>query len=340
MAYEIACNTFLSQANSGVISEKPSNELFILDRTGSEEIRKKNTKQLKPLKADEIIAARASAIPGIDSRKRKLLSQDNATVKRQKKNTYVSNAEIQRLKSVAAGQVPESVSIEAGADHDPWEIVVKEHDPRFSFLDEKQPIRLPSTTTRKPIPLTSSGRAVASVKTPDPGKSYNPLFDDWNNLVSRTGEKEVKAERRRLLEAKEEALREAKALAEAARVEATVDAEYESAWDSEWEGIKSEAEEQSHLSKKRPERKTPTERKKLEKRKVQERLAKHEKAMKSREEQQARIRSIAKEVKQIEAARALQRTVMAEYSSDDSADDEDLRRVGKRKTRYIYNSFS
>ena len=223
------------------------------------------------------------------------------------------------------------------ADHDPWAVQPPPKDPRFSFIPDKQPIREPSTVKHESISLAASGKPVAAVRKPNAGKSYNPAFEDWQNLLAREGEKEIEAERKRLREAKEEAERMEKALAEAARPEPVSDEEYESAWESEWEGIESEGEGQAWLNKKRPERKTQAERNKIKKRKEAERKEKWEKQMKKRDEQQQRIKEIAKELSRKEAARAQEQQQVAstaQASSGDETDDEDntLRRRKFGKT--------
>lgn len=52
----------------GIIAEKPSQSLFTLDTTGSDNIRK-SSKISKPLKADEVLATR-SAVPALSTHKR------------------------------------------------------------------------------------------------------------------------------------------------------------------------------------------------------------------------------------------------------------------------------
>ncbi|PNS18359.1 hypothetical protein CAC42_6176 [Sphaceloma murrayae] len=313
--------------HGGIISEKPSDELFILDTTGSEEIQKTHLKDAKLLRADEIIAARASAIPALEGgKKRKSTLAAELPAKRSKGNTYVPHAEVQRLRASAAGGEERKTIVQEGVEHDPWAVVPKVEDPRFSFLKEKKPKREPETLKHKPVSLVASGKPVAAVKKPDAGKSYNPAFEDWQSLIAKEGEKEVEAERKRLQQAREEADKMEKALAEAARPDPVSDDEYESAWESEWEGIQSGKEdEEDSLMKKRPERKTQADRNKIKRRKEKERAEKHAEAMRKRDEQQSRIREIAKEVKRKEAQRKAQLATIAQDSSD-SDDDEVLRR--------------
>ncbi|KAK4931142.1 hypothetical protein LTR28_011592, partial [Elasticomyces elasticus] len=206
-------------------------------------------------------------------------------------------------------------------------------DPRFSFLEEKQPVKAPATLKEQPISQTVSGRAVPAVPKPNAGRSYNPDFTAWDELVTREGDKEVEAERKRLADARADEERTNAALAEAARPEPSSDndAEYESAWESEWEGIQSEAEAEANLKKKRPERKTQADRNKLKRRKEAERTALHEKQMKRREEQQKRIREISKAVAKEEMARRGRLVDLQTVTGADSSADEDEEEVLRRR---------
>ncbi|KAK4981501.1 hypothetical protein LTR66_009935 [Elasticomyces elasticus] len=319
----------------GVIAEKDSSLLFTTDATGSSTIRDAVAKKHKSLKADEILATR-SAIPAIDSRKRK--TADGIVVsssKRSKNGTYVPHKELQRLKNIAFGGDAKQIEVvlAENVDHDPWAVQPPKQDPRFSFLEEKQPVKAPATLKEQPISQTVSGRAVPAVPKPNAGRSYNPDFTAWDELVTREGDKEVEAERKRLADAQADEARTNAALAEAARPEPSSDndAEYESAWESEWEGIQSEAEAEANLKKKRPERKTQADRNKLKRRKEAERTALHEKQMKRREEQQKRIREISKAVAKEEMARRGQLAALQTVTGADSSADEDEEEVLRRR---------
>jgi len=309
-----------------------------------QEYQKKN----RILKVDEIIAARNSAIPAIDSRKRKANEVLITTGgKRNKSSDYVTHKELQRLKAVAFGgdTVSKDVVVAEQPTHDLWTYQPPSElqDPKYSFLEEKQPVREPASRRQAPMSLAASGKPFAAVKKPDAGKSYNPRFEDWEALVARAGEKEVDVELRRRRDAAAEAERMEKALAEAAKVEALEaaqgDEEYESAWESEWEGIQSEKEGDAAqgdetaevLKKKRNKEKTKAERNRIQRRKEEERKAKWEAAMKKRDQQALRIRQIAKEVQAKELERS-QSNLKAIDSSDESGDEEILRRRKFGKT--------
>ncbi|KAF4310977.1 tumor suppressor protein [Botryosphaeria dothidea] len=318
----------------GVVAEKASDELFAVDTAGSAEIKKDIQKRHKPLKADEILAQR-SAVPAVDSRKRSSSKVTNGVIepssKRNKIGNYVSHKELQRLKKKAYGgdgAEKDVVQADGTATHDPWAAEDKKQDPRFSFLPEKKPIREPETLKHAPVALLANGKTVPAVKKPEGGKSYNPTFEEWNELLTREGEKEVEAEKKRLKEAEEERLREERAAAAAAESDPESDAN-ESAWESEWEGIQSEAED-SYLKQKRPERKTPQQRNKAKRRKEAERQAKWEAQMKKKQQQEEKIKQLAKDVEEKDKLKAEQALVKKdEESSEDEEEVLRRRKFGK-----------
>ncbi|KAF2816234.1 P60-like protein [Mytilinidion resinicola] len=316
----------------GVISEKPSSELFSLDTTGSAEIQK-TYKTGKPLKADEIIAAR-SAIPAVSMRKRPAPRTTDGIIAPEGKKPRISNKEYDRLRAIAYGgdQVQKDVVRLEGATHDPWAAEEKVQDPKFSFLEEKKAKREPVTLKRAPVSLVASGKAVPAVKKPEAGKSYNPNFEDWKGVLKREGDKEVEAEKKRLQKAEIERERQERIMAIAAEPDLVSD-DGESAWESEWEGFQSEVEEDL-LKKKRPERKTQPERNKMKRRKEAERLALHEAKSRERDRQHAQIKAVAKAVKVQEKAKEAAQALVV-VGEDDSSDegDEVLRRKSLGKAR-------
>ncbi|KAF2273580.1 p60 domain-containing protein [Westerdykella ornata] len=309
----------------GVIAEKTSAELFAVDTTGSTAIQKQVAKRHpKPLKVDEILAQR-SAVPAVSTRKR---LSDFETASKSKKRK-VSRKELDKLRAIAYGgdQVKKDVVQTGDApDHDPWAVQEEKKDPKFSFLEEKKPKKEPVTLKHAPISLAKNGKALPAVRKPEAGKSYNPLLEDWANLIEREGAKEVEAEKKRLAEAREEAERIERAL-KAAEEEEKEDDDAESAWESEWEGF---SEDDGTVKKKRPERKTQAQRNKIKRRKEAERKALHEAKMKEKERQAERIKELAKSVEEKEKARAAAAQVALIAKEDLSSDEaeEVLRRKG------------
>jgi len=311
--------------HGAVIAEQPSDALFATDLLGDSEIAKKQQGK-KLLKADEILARR-SAVPGLDGRKRKAEEIAAPTTgKKYKRGDYVSHKELQRLKTVA-DNAQGGVKLDENVDHDPWAAVVVEKDERLNYLDDVPAKKAPETLKQAPIPLSANGKPIPSVRRPAAGKSYNPLVTDWSLLLETEGAAAVEAEKARLAHEAEIAEREARALAEAEKVEKAdrddYGTDYESAWESEWEGFRSGAEEDDetvHVVK-QAKRKTPSERNKIKARKEREAREVWERKQKVREEQERRIKQIAREMSARDKARRGVVTIAAEHASSDSSDD-------------------
>jgi nucleolar protein 53 len=314
----------VTECCSGVIAEKPSEELFQVDTTGSAAIQKAYNKKHKALKADEILAQR-SAVPSVSSKKR---LSDFSEEKRRKK-ARISNKEYDRLRQVAYGgdQVQKDV-VESGAvaDHDPWAVQETKKQPEFSFLEKKWKKVEPETLKQAPVSLLKSGKAVPAVRKPAGGKSYNPDFNEWQDLVQREGDKAVEAEKKRLQEAREEAERLERILA----AQSDESDGNESTWESEWEGFSEE--EDNAAKSKRPERKTPAQRNRINRRKAAESQAKHDKKMniKAKEQQMQRIKELTKSVAEKEKAQAELRE-MVPVQQDEPSSDDDANEVLRKK---------
>ncbi|KIN00244.1 hypothetical protein OIDMADRAFT_124316 [Oidiodendron maius Zn] len=314
----------------GVIAEKDSSELFMLDTAGDASIAKKLLKSSKPLRADEIIARR-SAVPAVSLRKRSGdKTTDGIIQPKRQRSSYVSHRELARLRKVADGRQEESSIEVTEASFDPWDTKRDEEeakqDPRYSFLEKAKKKRAPVTLKHKPISLAASGKAIPAVKKPDGGYSYNPIYTDYEERFLAEGEKELVAEQKRLAAAEEERVKleaAAKSAAEAEEAEARAElSEWEE--DSAWEGFESGTED-IRLSAKRAERKTPAQRNRIKRRKEEERKAKMAANIKKKNEQAAQVKKIAKAVAEKEQLRALIRLKQNEDSSSEG-DDMELRR--------------
>lgn len=316
--------------DGGIIAEKDSADLFTTDVAGDAEVARKQASQ-KLLKADEILAQR-SAIPAIPKRKRK----DEVTVfegsgpggKKRKNGEYVSHKDLRRLKMIADGAAIGMQLEGEKAEHDPWGAVSVDpvQEEKFSFLEKKKAKVAPKTLGQAPNAITKDGKAVASVRKPEAGKSYNPNVVDWTALFEREGAAAVEKEKERLrLEAEVEAREEA-ALEEARRVEeAEKEAfatDYESAWESEWEGIQSGGEGNVVHTKKMQKRKTPAERNKIKARKEREQREKWEKKQKIRAEEEKHIKKIARELSENDRANRPGTLVKADEGASDSSSDD------------------
>jgi nucleolar protein 53 len=306
----------------GVIAEKQSTELFVLDTIGSQDIKRAYHKVHKPLKADQILAQR-SKVAAVDTRKRAGVTDGvlESNTKRRKVNG-VKPAEYERLRRRAYGgeAVPKDI-IESGEvpEKDPWAATVEKHDPRFSFLPKAKPVKAPKTLKEAPISLLEGRKKMPAVVKPKPGISYNPDVEDWSQLLIEEGEKEVSSARKRLEEAKLE--REKLARIAAARDERE---DMQTEDESAWEGFESEYDEVEVHSTRMPRRKTQAERNKIKRRKEAKQEEKHLAAMKKKAEQEKRIQEILKEAAANEVLVKPQTVEM--QSSDDEIDERALRR--------------
>ncbi len=271
--------------HGGPIAEKRSEDLFVVDVAGSDDIKKKH-KLSKPLKADQILAER-SAVPAVDGRKRARSNLGDGiyepSSKRQRKD-WVSKKEVQRLKESLSKQsylATDQVEDETGAGFDLWDLMLAEPasiTPQDEYLPKPKPKVAPQSIRQPPTALTAIGKPVKAIQTPDAGKSYNPAFEDWDDLLNREGAKETSAEQARRQAAQAEAEKEARL----ATIAAAVDKEGQSDYESAWSGFDTENEEEM-LRKKRPQRKTPAQRNKIKRRQKMEQLARHEAASKAKQ---------------------------------------------------------
>ncbi|KAJ5770083.1 uncharacterized protein N7511_002134 [Penicillium nucicola] len=310
-----------AEIKGGLVSEKPSDELFTLDTTGSEDVRKSYAKKHKALKADEILAQR-SMIPALDGRKRVNPNITDGVIEpktKKVKNDWVSRKDYLRLKQVAKDNNPEQKT--ATEIYDPWaeeaEPSTTYDDPRFDFLTKPKAKVEPVTLKHAPISLAANGKRIPAVKTPHAGTSYNPVFEDWDKLLETHGAEAVEAEKKRVAEEAKEAEKQRKI--EEARND---DGEVKSDDESAWEGFESEFEKPEWLNKKRPERKSKTQRNKVNRRKEAERKAKWEAAMIKRDAQAEHIAKIAEQVKQ----RELERENQSDADDSEEGDETVLRR--------------
>ncbi|KAI1437979.1 ribosome biogenesis protein Nop53/GLTSCR2 [Xylaria sp. CBS 124048] len=319
--------------HGGVIAERPSNELFTLDTTGDAAIRKRFPNLTsKRLKADEIIAARNSAIPAVPMRKRPGdKTTDGLIPAKRPRREYVTVKELSRLRDVADGHHESTVEI-ADASYDPWAVVPQPATTDMVKDKRNDKVKAPKSLPQKSISLLASGKAVPAVPKPAGGYSYNPKFEDYEARYTEEGIKAVKAEQIRLAQEEAERVKAEAAARSAAEAEAAEARAELSEWDedSEWEGLQSAGEELRPTVKKQK-RKTPAERNKVVRRKNEERRLKHDAKTKLRKEELERIKQIAKEV--AEREQTLAAAQAEESDSSLASNDEVLRRkqLGKMK---------
>ncbi|KAI1775709.1 P60-like protein [Hypoxylon cercidicola] len=318
----------------GVLAEKPSEELFFVDTVGDASIPKRFPKHTsKPLKADEIIAAR-SAVPSVSLRKRPGdKTTDGIIPAKRPRREYVTQKELRRLRKVADGHHDTTVEV-PDASYDPWGAVTHV-ETETTLVDKRDETKkAPKSFSKKPLSLLASGKTPKAVAKPTGGYSYNPDFTDYEARYTEESNKVVEAERKRLEAEEAERLKKEAAARSAAEAEAAEARAELSEWDedSEWEGFQSGGEELK-VGAKRPERKTKAQRNRIQRRKEEERRLRHEAKTKVRRAQMEEIKRIAKEISErdLERALALANAEQSESSADDN--DEALRRrqLGKLK---------
>ena len=321
-------------AFSGIIAEKPSEALFTLDITGSKSLPKSHNQRHKPLRADEILAQR-SAVSALDTRVRARADGIFEPSNKRRKSNGVSHQEYECLREIAYGGKAvrkDIVKTDGTPDYDPWAVSSDEdvkHDPLFSYLEKPKPVKAPRTLKTAPISLTANRKELPAITTPKPGTSYNPVFQDWDKLLTEEGQREVEAERKRLHEQEEEDDKADKILT----AEDGADGFFMED-ESMWEGFESEYEGQHWMAAKRPERKTPFEKKKTKRRKQAERQAKWDMQMKRRAMQSQQIREIAKRVNQESKAR-VSKELTRDESKSEEVDDRTLRRRKLGRAPYV-----
>jgi nucleolar protein 53 len=321
----------------GPISEKPSDELFAIDTVGSEEIKKKHRLQ-KPLIADKILAQR-SAVRAVDSRKRPVLSVSRTTdgilepsSKRQKQD-WVSKKDVARIQdSLQGGSHLTTAQLEEDKSpaFDLWsEGAIVATVPSKGAMVKQVPVELaeyvapvrakvaPGSLKQAPTPMTASGRPVRAVRDPNASSSYNPTFEDWDAALTKEGEKEIEAERKRRVAAVAEAEKEARIAAASLD-----DVNYQTDPESAWEGFETDREDSS-VKAKRPERKTQAQRNKIKRRKEAESQVRHEQQMANKKKQAKQIEEALKAGNVVLGEKMIE---AAEQYSSDGEDDSTLRR--------------
>jgi nucleolar protein 53 len=331
-----------------VIKERPNDLLFAvdIDGDGNQVFREKQSAGRKPLKSEQILGAR-SAVPAVDTRKRKGATTDGIIVKKVKRKDGISYGQLQRLRAIAYGQTTApTITVtnknNAGVpDYDPWgEGVVeklRKKDERelekYEFLEKKHPIKAPSTLKHKPIALSAIG-FVPAVRLPEPGISYNPEFEEWDELLKREGEKEVEFEKKRLTEE-----------AEAKRIQELVDIpteEEESGGD--WEDEEESEAENDKLANtveeklpKEAKRKTQAQRNKEKRQKELEREREQEKKQKQQKRELVLVKQYEKEIKLQERMR-MTKAIAKMTVEDDEKNPKIMRKKRFGKVGYVFCS--
>lgn len=173
-----------------------SNDLFLVDTTGDSSLKAKN---LKPLKADEILARR-SAIPALSARptkKRAVSSKEEARLRKitGRTSTYTKSTAMALVEK--DGFLTSEYQYDAwGDDEDNAETIVQE-DLKYvnKHYGHGKATARPQTIDMKPEAPVPNAKPI---EVPHEGKSYNPAVEAWKALLQEEYEREAERERQRL----------------------------------------------------------------------------------------------------------------------------------------------
>ncbi|XP_021340488.1 glioma tumor suppressor candidate region gene 2 protein-like, partial [Mizuhopecten yessoensis] len=296
----------MQERTGGLVAEKADDQLFVVDKDAFDpkendsKYQKKNRKRalkchssLEPdpnIKAISISHNIRKIQPEVERLSRKIKSGKQTLTEKQavkqRKTRNQQRAEARRNKN----KVPV-------ANYDLWETDVNDdnrnEDPHYCVVTKRRRINVPKHYTEKPS-------EVSSVQVPDPGASYNPSYEDHQNLLAKALDVEVKRERkeRKLYNAVEAKFRTISAteLEENLRAEMTSGLNEE-----EEEQVEFTEEELEKLSVappiRREDKKTKVQRNKEKSNKEKEHSKLKEKSVKSREKEFFRLKGIKAEIK-------------------------------------------
>lgn len=264
---------------------------------------------------------------------------DGIVPERKKKKDWVSHKDLQNLKRIAYGATEASVLKKPSTElHDPWaEPEPIEQNPELSWLEKTPEIKVPVTLKMGPVSLSATGKPLPAVKIPEGGISYNPRFEEWDELLRKEGDKEVEAEKKRLNEAQEE--RERLARLEKQEAEELVK-ELAEAGKAEEEEVDEEADdgEKETFDRKRAVRKTKVQRNKEKRRKEHELLKARLLQQKKQRQELENLRAIKRQIEAEENAK-LEALLVAADEEGGSEKAGKLRRRQLGKAQYALLSF-
>lgn len=193
------------------------------------------------------------------------------------------------------------------------------HETVFSFIPQPKPFKEPKTLKQLPISLAESGRPVPAVRVPEGGISYNPEFSQWDELLQKEGQKEVKLEQKRLAEdAESQRIKELAAQPDPEENEEDYETETDSATEKP--------------IKKMPERKTQVQRNKIKRQKEIERMRLQEMRLKKQTQELALVKKYSRDAEALEQLRIAQRAAKL-LVEDDEKNPKLMRRKKLGKSR-------
>jgi len=208
-------------------------------------------------------------------------------------------------------------------------------DPKFSFLDKEKEVKAPKTLRMAPVSLSATGKRLPAVKVPEGGISYNPHFEEWDELLRKEGDREIEAEKKRLKEEAEEKERLARiALVEAEELAKAAAGGGEEEEEEEEEGDEVDDGPKETFTKPRAVRKTRVQRNKEARLKEQALLKARLQQQKRQRQELENLRAIKLSIEAKETAR-LEALAVAADEAGDSEKAEKIRRRKLGKAQYV-----
>lgn len=181
----------------GVIAERPNEALFKVDVGGDRSVIKRE-RLGKTLRSDEILALK-SAIQPVSGFAHKNSALGNGIVNKKKKGP-LPPSELLRLKKIANRVANASNGSNAAAsltkvtskEYDVWDSPQGQEPSTSEWVEPIKAKRAPTTYGQGPETLTADGHSLPAIEVAEAGQSYNPPIEEWNDLIERKAEEQVK----------------------------------------------------------------------------------------------------------------------------------------------------
>ncbi|XP_060083805.1 ribosome biogenesis protein NOP53-like [Ylistrum balloti] len=296
----------MQERTGGLVAEKSDDQLFMVDKDAFDP--KENDSKYEKRKRKRALKCHSNLEPdpnikpiSISHNVRKVqpeVERLSRRIKSGKKTLTEIKAEKQRkVRNKQRAEARRNKNKTPVADFDLWETDVNadisKEDPHFCVVTKKRRINVPRHYHQKPSEMSS-------IQVPDPGASYNPSYDDHQNLLAKAHDVEVKREKKekKLYNAVEAKFR----TISAAELEENLRAEMTSGLNEEEdEKVEFTEEELEKLSVappvRREDKKTKVQRNKEKNVKEKEHSKLKDKTAKSREKDIFRLKTIKAEIK-------------------------------------------
>ncbi|CCG81236.1 p60 domain-containing protein [Taphrina deformans PYCC 5710] len=180
----------------GVIAEKPNEALFRVDVGGDKSVLKRE-RLGKTLRSDEILALK-SAIQPVSGLAHKNSVLGDGIVHKKRKGP-LPPSELLRLKKIASRVANASNGSNAAAsvvpvkstEYDVWDAPMEQEDSE-NWVEPVKAKRAPTTYGQAPLTLTTDGQSLPAIEVAEAGQSYNPPIEQWNDLIERKAQEQVK----------------------------------------------------------------------------------------------------------------------------------------------------